>query len=178
MTKGASLLAPLIAATVFSAPARALDGVAVEIGGGEGVDRARIAVTWDWARRIFQGADWHLGGYWEASIGQWHRDDVRPGQNDDITDIAFTPVFRFQPNGLRGPYAEAAIGFHLLSRSQIGDKRLSTLFQFGDHLGVGYRFGAKSAFDVGYRFQHHSNAGIKRPNPGINFHQVRLQYHF
>jgi hypothetical protein len=65
-----------------------------------------------------------------------------------------------------------------LSHTQIGDKRLSTAFQFGDHLGFGYRFGARSAFDLGYRYQHLSNGSIKRPNPGINFHQVRLQYHF
>jgi opacity protein-like surface antigen len=89
-----------------------------------------------------------------------------------------TPVFRLQPNALAGPYVEAGIGFHLLSHSSIGDNRLSTAFQFGSHVGVGYRFGAKHSFEVGYRFQHISNAGIKDPNAGMNFHQVRAQYHF
>ena len=165
-------------AAMSSVPAWALDGVAFEIGGGEGVDRVRAAVQWDWNRQWLRVSDWHLGGYWDLSIGQWHKGDVAPGQNDDITDIGLTPVFRVQPNTLTGPYFEAGIGFHLLSRTSIGDKQLSTKFQFGDHLGLGYRFGAKGAFDVGYRFQHHSNAGIKRPNPGINFHQVRVRYHF
>jgi hypothetical protein len=159
-------------------PALAIDGFAVEAGGGEGVNRGRIAVQWDWNRQWFKGSDWHLGGFWDVSIGHWRDGSVAPGQNDNITDIGLTPVFRIQPNSLVGPYVEAAIGLHLLSRSSIGDKRLSTKFQFGDHLGFGYRFGARNAFDLGYRFQHHSNAGIKRPNPGINFHQVRLQYHF
>ena len=53
---------------------------------------------------------------------------------------------------------------------------MSTAFQFGNHIGVGYRFGAKGSYDLGYRFQHLSNASIKRPNAGINFNQVRLQY--
>ncbi len=44
-------------------------------------------------------------------------------------------------------------------------------------MGVGYRFDRKG-FEIGYRFQHISNAGIKEPNDGINFHQLRLQYHY
>lgn len=160
------------------APVHAIDGVAVEIGGGDSVDMARIGVQWDWGKRWLQGTDWHLGGYWDAALGYWHRGDVRAGEHEDLTEIGLTPVFRVQGNGLVGPYVEAAIGFHLLSHSSIGDKRMSTKFQFGDHIGAGYRFGAKGHYDLGYRFQHLSNAGIKRPNPGINFHQIRLQYNF
>jgi lipid A 3-O-deacylase len=170
--------AGVLLAALSSAPALALDGLAIELGRGEGVDRARVALQWDWNRQLLKFSDWHLGGYWDASVGQWHNGNVRPGQNSNITDLGFTPVFRLQPNSLAGPYVEAGIGLHLLSHTQIGDKRLSTAFQFGDHVGFGYRFGAKSAFDLGYYFEHHSNASIKRPNPGINFHEVRLQYHF
>ena len=172
------LRAGLLLAISWSVPAWAIDGVALEIGNGDRVDRIEGSLQWDWNRQLFSFSDWHLGGYWDASLGQWHRGSVASGQNKDITDVGFTPVFRIQPNALKGPYAEAGIGLHLLSHSSIGDKNLSTSFQFGDHLGVGYRFGAKGAFDLGYRFQHFSNGGIKRPNPGINFNQVRLQYHF
>jgi lipid A 3-O-deacylase len=168
----------LIAAAIASAPAFAIDGFAVEAGRGEGIDMGRIAVQWDWNRELLRMSDWQLGGYFDLAIGQWHHGDVRPGQNDNITEIGLTPVFRVEGTSRTGPYLEAGIGFHLLSHTQIGDKRVSTAFQFGDHLGFGYRFGAKSAFDLGYRFQHLSNASIKRPNPGINFHQIRLQYHF
>ena len=45
-------------------------------------------------------------------------------------------------------------------------------------LRLGYRFGAKGAFDLSYRYQHLSNGGIKHPNNGVNFNQIRLQYHF
>ena len=69
-----------------------------------------------------------------------------------------------------GWYAEAGIGAHLLSETQINDhRRFSTAFQFGDHVGVGLRFGQRGEYDLGYRFQHLSNADIKKANDGINF---------
>ena len=77
-----------------------------------------------------------------------------------------------------GAYVEAGVGVHLLAKTSLGDKRYSTAFQFGSHLGGGYRFGARHAFDLGYSFQHISNANIKLPNDGANFQEVRLQYHF
>lgn len=158
-------------------PVRALDGVAVEIGNGDGTDMARIAVQYDWKQRWLQGANWHLGGYWDLGVGQWHH-SATANQNADITEIGVTPVLRLQQNSLQGIYGEAGIGAHFLSHTSIGDRRLSTSFQFGDHLGVGYRFGPKAAYDLGYRYQHVSNGGIKKPNSGINFNQIRLQYHF
>jgi hypothetical protein len=160
-----------------SLPALAVDGVAVEIGQGDSTDMGRVAIQWDWKSRWLQGQSWHLGGYWDLGLGYWHR-DARPGQNEDIIDLGLTPVFRVQQNDLSGPYGELGIGFHVLSKTSIGDKRFSTAFQFGDHLGAGYRFGAKGAFDLGYRYQHLSNGSIKRPNNGINFQQIRVQYHF
>ena len=172
------LAAGVVLALLSSAPALAVDGFAVEGARGEGIDRAGLALQWDWGRALWQGSDWQIGGFWEASFSYWHKNDVAPGQNDSLADLGFTPVFRFQPNSRVGPYLEAGIGLHLQSRSHIADKNMSTLFQFGDHIGFGYRFGARNAFDLGYRFQHHSNAGIKRPNPGINFHEIRLTYHF
>jgi lipid A 3-O-deacylase len=172
----------LIAGVLFAgsscAPAWAIDGVAFELGSGDSADRIGAAVQWDWNRRLLRFSDWHLAGYWDASLSQWHKGSVAPGQRKDITEIGFTPVFRIQPNALKGPYFEGGIGLHLLSHASIGDKNLSTSFQFGDHLGLGYRFGAKGAFDLSYRFQHYSNGSIKRPNPGINFNEVRLQYKF
>lgn len=165
-------------AALASSTAWAMDGVAVELGRGNGADMARIAVQSDWGRQWFRGANWHLGGYWDFGLGRWHRGGTRAGENDDITEIGVTPVLRLQRNDRRGPYAEAGIGAHFLSRTSLGDRRFSTAFQFGDHIGVGYRFGAKGAYDLSYRYQHMSNGGIKRPNSGINFSQIRLQYHF
>lgn len=172
------LSAGVALALSLSPPASALDGMSVELGRGNSADMGRVGLQWDWKQRWFQAGDWHLGAYWEASLGQWHRGGAQPGENEDITEIGLTPVFRVQPNGLAGPYGELGVGFHLLSHASIGERRLSTAFQFGDHIGFGYRFGAKDHFDLGYRLQHLSNASIKRPNSGVTFHQLRMQYHW
>jgi lipid A 3-O-deacylase len=158
--------------------AAAVDGMALELGSGDGPDMVRLSAQWDWGKRWFQGADWHVGGFWDFGAGYWKNSDAMPRQNEQIAELGLTPVLRLQRNGLAGPYLEAGIGVHVLSRTQLGDKRLSTQFQFGDHLGFGYRFGARSAWDLGYRFQHLSNANIKKPNDGINFHQARLLHWF
>jgi len=162
-----------------SFPVLAMDGIALEAGttGSGRTDMGRVAVQWNWNRRWLQTEGWHLGGYWDLALGYWNS-NAGPGQNDSIVDVGVTPVFRFQSNDLTGLYFEAGVGFHWLSKTQIGDRRFSTQFQFGDHLGLGYRFGARGAYELGYRVQHLSNANIKKPNDGIDFHQVRLQYRF
>ncbi|HEY9446855.1 MAG TPA: acyloxyacyl hydrolase, partial [Burkholderiales bacterium] len=72
MKKG--ILAAVAACSAWSAGvAGAIDGVALELGSGDGVDMARIAVQSDWQKRWFQGSNWHLGGYWDLGLGQWHR---------------------------------------------------------------------------------------------------------
>jgi hypothetical protein len=77
-----------------SAPCGAVDGMAIDGGGGNGADMGRIAVQWNWNKRWFQGRDWHLGGYWDLGLGYWQQRDPAPGQNEDIFEIGLTPVFR------------------------------------------------------------------------------------
>jgi lipid A 3-O-deacylase len=68
---------------------------------------------------------------------------------------------------------------HLISGTSVSEQgRFSTAFQFGTHGGVGARFGEHNAFEVGYCFQHISNAGIEHPNKGINFHILHFGYWF
>jgi len=158
-------------------PAMAVDGMAVELGQGDGTDMGRVAIQWDWEKRLYQGGGWNVGGYWDLGLGYW-RNNGSPNRNNEIVEIGLTPVLRLQRDNLEGLYGELGIGWHLQSHTTIGDKSMSTAFQFGSHVGIGYRFGAKRAYDLSYRFQHLSNASIKKPNDGINFNQVRLQYHF
>jgi lipid A 3-O-deacylase len=161
---------------MMSAPALAVDGMALETGGYDD-DRSsmvRVAVQWQWSKRWFQGQGWHLGGYWDLSAARWERDPSA----DSLSEIGLTPVFRVQTDGLRGAYLEGGVGAHLLSSTRLDDKSFGSAFQFAEHLGFGYRFGVSGAYDLGYRFQHISNGNIKDPNDGINFHQIRLQYWF
>ena len=161
----------------LSTSAAAVDGMALETGHDNRSEMARIAIQWQWSKRWFQGKGWHLGGYWDLSAARWER-DPSPDSPSSLAEIGVTPVFRLQADGLRGAYLEGGIGAHLLSSTKLGDKRFGSTFQFGEHLGLGYRFGVRGAYDLSYRYQHLSNADIKDPNDGINFHQIRLQYWF
>lgn len=159
-------------------PVRAVDGISVTAGTGEDADMAAVAVQWDWEKRWFEEGDWWLGGYWELDGSYW-KGDGRGG--DDIYGIGITPVFRLQRQVIHNvsPYVEIGIGAHLLSDKTVNDdKNIGTNFQFGDHVGAGIRFGQDLKYDLGYRYQHYSNAGLSSDNPGIDFHQFRLKYYY
>lgn len=172
---GAALL---LAAT----PARAVDGVAVEYGNAHslGVELARAALQWDWKVRWLETGNWHVAGHWDVAVARWFNDEpLRPSSG--LWDLSVTPVLRLQQTvrSAFSPYLEIGVGAHLLSETSVSpDRRFSTALQFGSHIGVGVRFGPHHEYDLGYRFRHLSNAGIKQPNDGIEFHEVRLGYWF
>ncbi len=155
--------------------------LALEFGiGEESTKRGGFGIQWEWNKKWFAEGDWYLGGYWEVSFSYWDGEPGRTG-NQSLVEGGITPVFRFQRHApLYGllPYLEAAIGIHVMSETELGDKDFSIPFAFGDHLGAGIRFGGRGQFELGYRFQHLSNAGLGDSNPGINFHLVRLSCHF
>ncbi len=170
----------LLGALLLSVNAWAIDGVAVEYGNGDSADMARAGMLWNWERQWFAEGDWVVTGFWEASFGSW-RGKSSIGNNQTITDIGITPVFRLQQKqpGTFAPYVEGAIGFHLITPTFIyANRHFGSAFQFGDHVGFGVRLGDHQQFDLGYRYQHLSNGGLKQPNQGINFNQVRFTYHF
>ena len=157
-------------------PSHAVDGMAIESGQDHRTDMWRVSAQWQWLQCWLQGERWHLGGFWDLGLTQWEQSV--PGERTRLREIGLTPTFRLQANNLRGVYLEAGIGAHLLEATSLGNKRFGTAFQFGDHFGFGYRFGASGEFDIGYRYQHLSNAGIKLPNSGLDSNQLRLQYWF
>ncbi|HYE67522.1 MAG TPA: acyloxyacyl hydrolase [Anaerovoracaceae bacterium] len=170
----------LVFMSFFAAtPAHAADGIALIGGTGEDANMAGIAIQWDWEKRWFTEGDWSLGGYWELNGSYWKGDGPSPERN--IYGIGITPVFRLErtPINSFAPYIEGGIGINYFSQKEVhGDKELGTNFEFGDHVGIGLRFGEDLQYDFGYRFQHYSNAGMSNSNSGIDFHQLRLRYSF
>ena len=145
------------------------------------IDIYRIGLQNNWERTWFNGGAWYVGGYWDAELAQLESDH-RPSKNSDLFNLSLTPVFRLQrdtslSSGV-SPYAEAGIGAHLISDTRLGHKQYSTAFQFGSLIGAGLGFGDRGQYQLGYRFQHISNADIKKPNDGINLHLLRLAYAF
>ena len=171
----------LLAAALLPCAAAAADSVMIETGRAFTRDRdlelTRIGFTWDWRRQWAVADGWTLGGYWETSVGQW-RGMGRTGMRD-TWDLTAGPVFRLSaaPQGGVTPYLDAGLGLHWLSHRELTAKmRSGTNYQFGLTLGVGVRFGEGERFDVGLRVRHLSNAGIQRPNYGMNVAELRFLY--
>lgn len=144
------------------------NALAVELGRGD--DRTnvlRLSYTSTWRKGEPASREWHLVGYWEFSAAVWDNHD------ESAADVSVTPVFRLARSSV---YVEGAIGFHLVSTHISAHRTFSTVYQFGEHLGAGFRFGPAGRYDLGLRVQHISNGGLSQPNPGINFVLVRFQY--
>ncbi len=159
-----------------------VDGLEFIGGGGEGSDNYRIAVSWQFMDRGIAGGAWQLKGALTANMSAMDSNVVGGEEGGTLRDTGITPVWtlisqRFA-NSLLEPFVEAGIGFHYLSEKEVGVKTFSTNFQFGDHIGLGVKFGPERNYRLTYQFQHLSNGGIDAPNPGINFHLVSLGYQF
>jgi len=121
-------------------------------------------------RKSFQSSWWHsdlgaLSGYWAAGYTYWDGDKKTSNHS-----LSVSPVFVYEFNAARiKPYIEAGIGVAAFRHTRVEQRDLSTAFQFKDRIGVG----------LGYRNQrlglsaiHYSNAGIKKPNDGINTYSL------
>jgi lipid A 3-O-deacylase len=172
-------------ATVASAAEFSFDMLApsaafVQLGVAEHTDALVVGAAWDspWRMDRAWGA---VTGYWEASFGRWSSRSADGVHSTAwVTQFGITPVWRLQPRRWQqGWFVEAGIGANVVTplyRSR--DKRFSTKFNFGDHVAVGRQFGVGRQHEIALRFQHFSNAGIERPNPGENFVQLRYLRHF
>jgi lipid A 3-O-deacylase len=175
-------VAALMAANAaFAADGQLVDGVYGEAATASKIRMARAGVTKDWNPNWswFDSGNTHLTGYWDASVGYWQGSQHMnvPGEKQRIVDIGFTPVFRFENKSKLGLYAELGIGAHVMSETyNNNDDRLSTAFQFGDHIGIGYVFNKN--WEVAVKMQHFSNASIKKPNSGVDYGVVKLAYRF
>jgi hypothetical protein len=152
-----------------------LDTASVDVGTGASVQMIRFGVQHDMNEEWFKSNGNHITMVWDFSIAQWRGNAYRnvAGQHQNITVIGATPTFRWQMDNKKGWFGELGIGYHLFSELYNNDSnRLSTAFQFGDHLGIGYVFDNK--WEATAKLQHYSNASIKKPNSGVNFFQLKL----
>jgi len=162
------------------APAAAYgDAIAGEFGYGEDVRVQSLDLDFDWCRTCRLAAPEHTSLAWEfnAQAMQGHRSHEA---NDNLFALGAMPLLRYGwPNRDGGLFVEDGIGVHLLSRTRLYNEReLSTAFQFGELLGVGFRFGLRNACEIGIRLQHMSNADIKTPNDGVTFVAIRFAVHW
>lgn len=130
--------------------------------------------------------DWHmplwggeLRGLWDLSLNRWSYRS-HPGYPGRLWMVAVIPTLRWHPDGGRANwFIQAGVGATWMNRIYHTEERFfSTRFNFGNHLGVGMHLGAQREHELLLQYQHVSNAGIKKPNPGEDALQLRYAYHF
>jgi hypothetical protein len=140
---------------------------------GDHSDALTAGLLWSWhdPRRAVTGGTW--SGYTELSLGRWR---ARDGNGGDALSAhaGLAPLLRYHFERWPKLFVEGAIGANVIAPVyRNGDKRFSTVFNFGEHLGFGFR-SADGALELTLRYQHFSNVGFRKPNPGENFVQLRL----
>jgi lipid A 3-O-deacylase len=164
-----------------AASAARADSLGVQVAGGVAehkVYKADLGLVWDPGINWWGIGGWHFALIGEAHVAYWHSSEGT--SRNGVFEFGVTPVVRFiKATGAVRPYIEAGAGIRGLSKHTINASyNLSSAFQFTEVVGIGAQFGRHQQYEVGLRFQHISNAGIKEPNPGINFSQLYLQYNF
>ena len=145
-------------APAHGAEDRWVDSVSMTVGkddNSNNTDIYRFGVQNRWNRTWLDGGAWFVSGYWDAALAYWDSDIET---NSSLNDLSLTPILRLQRDAELSrsitPFSEIGVGGHLLSEKEIGDRDLSTNFQFGSHLGVGLGFGDKGRYELMYRYQH------------------------
>jgi hypothetical protein len=106
---------------------------------------------------------------------------VQVRQPEPVRGWSVSPLFvrwNFPPIGSRVRIFGEVTGSLLFTSDPVPAR--TTTFNFRDEAGFGVRIAQnhRRAWLVGYRFQHISNAGRVKPNPGANFNFVYLGLSF
>jgi lipid A 3-O-deacylase len=134
-------------------------------------------VLWPWSwQREFGTAQ--ASGITEAFVSHWSGRGTT--QRQSFTQLGLVPLLRLRKDGGRSPwFLEGGIGISVMDRTfRTQDKEFSTRFNFVDVVGVGRSLGPDRRRELSLRVTHISNGGLKKPNPGENFLQLRYTVMF
>jgi hypothetical protein len=175
-------VAAVLLGTLFSVAGQAMDWKpdAVEAIAGPGKDGAgqvAAGLIWEWDTHRQRRA--LVTGQTELIASYWHANAVGGG-SQGLWNVALVPVLRMELDRGRSPWVlELGIGVSWLSRQyKTPDKTFSSTWNFYDVIGAAYRFGREEEHEIGARFTHISNAGLKLPNPGEDFLLLRYSRKF
>jgi lipid A 3-O-deacylase len=156
------------------------DGIAVQVGAGDaGTNMAGVSVIWDWNFwRIRPKTT--LTAHTEFMLNDWRADAVGGGQRNYLQAVLL-PTLRMRFGQGGSPwFLEVGIGASFMTpRFVTPNKEFSTQWNFYDVLGTGYTFGGSDGHhELNLRWVHVSNGGVRKPNPGQDFGQVRYVHWF
>ncbi|MGJ7603575.1 acyloxyacyl hydrolase [Variovorax sp. LT1R20] len=155
------------------------DAAFVQTGSAHGTRTLTVGLSWDLPYR-WQLGPGELSSHLEASYAYWQIQSSDRAGLSHLSQLALVPVLRYRPEGGASPwFFDTGLGVTATSSIyRTRQKSFSTSFNFGTHLAVGRSFGAQRQHEIALRLEHFSNAGIKHPNPGENFVQIRYVRRF
>jgi hypothetical protein len=112
----------------------------------------------------------------EASANFWRYGPANSSDSNAV--LAVSPILRYplgQAFDLQWDL-EFGIGVSLLDDTRFAGKDVSTHYQFEDRLGLVSWLAPDRSLTL--RYLHYSNAGFKRPNPGLDFVSLSYAWHF
>lgn len=133
----------------------------------------------------YRPTEWHLATvpvlgdaqlYLEVSANLWRYGE--DAEYDSNLAVALSPVLVKQFSTLynRALFWEFGIGFSLLDKQRFAGKDLGSHYQFEDRIGVIWQLHHKA--QLALRYMHYSNAGLQKPNPGLDFIALSYAYRF
>lgn len=152
--------------------AGAMQGLGLSLGYHSDYKRATIAYETPslWGHQF--NNEWgRLDLYLDLGLSYW---DPKQSRAKTMGQLSAIPTVRWWPR--EGIFVELGSGPTLLSRSEFAGRNLSTRFQFGSRIGVGFL--TKSGHQLGLRYAHFSNASIKKPNPGLDVLELAYSFRF
>ena len=154
--------------------------VLLQAAGGEETESITLGLQWVLPYRWHPTAQTLIEGRFEIAFGRWRaRQADRESAWSWVSQLSLVPVARWRGLADSGPYLEIGIGpSYLTPIYESFEKQFSSQFQFRDHLAAGWTWGEAGRHDLSVRFEHFSNAGIERPNPGINLIGLRYTMRF
>ena len=163
----------LIVCSVYAGEEPFLDAVSAGVGQSQDdIDIYRFGLRKDSECRWLANRTGWLSVYYEASLNYWRR------RSEDIYGVAFSPVYIYtfgHEKNKNHPYIEGGIGIAGIEDTEIGNRNMTTAFQFEDRIGVGVRV---EKVDLSFRYMHYSNGSIEQPNDGIDILIFTAGYRF
>ena len=161
-------------------PRLAPDSFFIKTGLAKDTAAFSLGVGWDQSDWLWSSLPDSVSLTFEGEVGHWQAFHPRHEQVEFI-QFGVTPLLRFPlaASARCTWFVEGGVGFYfIVPRYRTHEKRFSTSFNFQDLIGLGLRCGEEHRHEVAFYVSHFSNAGIKEPNPGENFLQLRYLWHF
>ncbi len=180
----AAFATPLLA--FYVAPASAQDdsrmGAYGQIGHAPHGDSTN-AVTFGFTGPLFAQREFlatRVQGYWDAYVSQWRAPVTTGGSSESYVQLGLVPTARWRLNeGRSAWFVDAGLGITYLNDDYVTPSRaFGSRWNFTERIAVGLNFGDRQQHEVALGLSHFSNAGIKKPNPGENFLQLRYGVRF